>query len=129
MELFLSLLSSKVIAQTAPIVGVIDNPLLQPSYGSIDTPGKGLGLLLTNGLRLFFVVAGILTLFNLIISGFQYISSAGDPKTLQQAWNRISMSLVGLVLMVGSFVLAAIFGWLLFRDPLFMLRPTIYGPR
>jgi hypothetical protein len=124
MELLLSLLSSKVLAQ-APIVGTIDNPLLQQSYGDVT----GLGLLISNALRLFFVVAGIITLFNFILAGFQYMSSAGDPKTLQSAWNRIMYSLIGLVIMSGAFVLAAIFGYLIFKDPLFMLRPAIYGPR
>jgi hypothetical protein len=124
MELLLSLISTKILA-AAPIVGTIDNPLLAPSYGDIT----GLGLFISNILRLFFVVAGILALFNFMISGFQYMSSAGDPKALQQAWNRISLSLVGLVIMVGSFVLAAIFGQLIFGDPTFMLSPVIYGPK
>lgn len=124
MELLLSLLSTKIVAQ-APIVGQINNPLLPASYGDIT----GLGLLISNVLRLFFVVAGILALFNFITAGFQYMSSGGDPKAIQSAWNKIMYSLIGLVLMTSAFVLAAIFGYLIFNEPLFMLRPAIYGPR
>lgn len=125
MKLLFSLISSAVHAQSNSIVGdPIVNPILEQSYGDVTN----LGLLINNTLRLFFVVAGILSLFNFMVSGFQYMSSAGDPKSLQTAWNRIMYSLVGLVIMAGAFVLAAIFGYLIFRDPLFMLRPTIYGP-
>ncbi len=124
MQLLLSLLSQKTFAQ-APIVGQINNPLLPASYGDVT----GLGLLISNVLRLFFVVAGVLALFNFITAGFQYMSSGGDSKAIQAAWNKIMYSLIGLVLMTSAFVLAAIFGYLIFKDPLFMLRPAIYGPR
>lgn len=123
--MFLQIIS-KVQASnhTNSIVGTVNPSVLENSYGGIT----GLGSLLSNGIRLFFVVAGILALFNFLLAGFQYMMSAGDPKKTQEAWNRIWLSLVGLVLMVGSFALAAIFGQLIFGDPLFMLQPRIYGP-
>lgn len=122
----LSLFTEKVFAQN-PIVGQVTNPFLNQSYGNIDS-GNGLGGLIGNGLRLFFVVAGLLALFNFIVAGFQYMTAAGDAKALQQAWSRIWLSLVGLVIIVLSFAMAAVFGQLIFGDPLFMLRPQIYRP-
>lgn len=127
MKLLLSLFSSITYAQDS-IVGTINTTLYNTSYGNIDTEGKGLALFISNVLRLFFVVAGILALFNFVLAGFQYMTSGGDSKKMEQAWSRIWLSLVGLLLMVGSFAIAGLFGWLLFKDPLFMLRPTIYGP-
>jgi hypothetical protein len=110
------------------IVGEVKSTIYDQSYGSIDTGGKGLALLITNILRIVFVVAGLLALFNFILAGFQYMTAGGDAKAMQEAWSKIWLSLVGLILIAGSFALAALFGYLIFHDPLFMLRPTIYGP-
>jgi hypothetical protein len=120
---------TKIHAAGSDIVGNINNPLLGSSYGNIDKQGGGLALLITNVLRLFFVVAGMLAFFNFILAGFQYMTAAGDSKALQKAWDRIWQSLLGLVIIAVSFVLAALFGYLIFGDPLFMLRPQIFGPQ
>ncbi len=118
------MITSKVFAQgTGGIVGTIKNPL---TYGSAT--GGGLILFLTNIIRVFFVVAGILAFLNFTIAGFQYMTAAGDSKALQAAWDRIWQSLLGLILIVGSFALAALFGFLIFGDPGFILNPKIYGP-
>ncbi len=119
----------KVFAGTTDtdVVGKIENKVLNP-YGDITNSSGGLGLLITNFLRLFFVIAGIFAFLNFILAGFQYITAEGDPKKLQQAWNKIWQSLLGLVIMVISFALAAVFGHLIFGDPLFMLQPKIYTP-
>jgi hypothetical protein len=111
----------------ADVVGQIQSKVPNP-YGDITNAQGGLGLLITNFLRFFFVVAGILVFVNFIIAGFEYISAAGNPKKLEQAWSRIWQSLLGLILMVGSFALAAVFGYLIFGNALFMLQPQIYTP-
>ncbi len=115
----------KAFAQgPSSVVGTITNPL---TYGSAT--GGGLILFLTNIIRVFFVVAGILAFLNFIIAGFQYMTAAGDSKALQSAFDRIWQSLLGLILIMGSFALAALFGFLIFGDPGFILNPKIYGPR
>lgn len=76
-------------------------------------------------LRIIFVIAGLFAFFNFIIAGFQYLQAGGDPKAVGAAWNRIWKSLLGLVVIVSSFVLAAIFGWLIFGDPMAILAPEI----
>lgn len=105
------------------IVGPITNPFNR--YGGVQ---QGLAPLLSNILRLVFVIAGIYAFFNLIIAGYQYMSAAGDTKALAAAWARIWQSLIGLVIIVGSFALAALFGALLFGDPTYMLTPKVFGP-
>lgn len=118
---------AKELSDAGDIVGTITNPLSN-SYGNVIDPKGGLIGLLTNILRLVFVVAGMYAFFNIIIAGYQYMSAAGDSKALSAAWARIWQTLIGLVIVVGSFALAALFGYLIFKDPGFMLRPTIYGP-
>ncbi len=97
-------------------------------YGSFDTPGKGIVFFANNILKLLIVGAGIYAFLNIIIAGYEFLGAGGDAKKVEAAWKRIWQSLLGLAFVAGSFVLAAIFGWLIFKDPAAILNPTIYGP-
>ncbi len=117
---------SDVFAQdTSNIVGTVANPLPRAYQG---VTSGGLVLFFPNILRLVFVAAGIFAFVNLIIAGYQYMGAGGDAKAVASAWARIWQSLLGLVLVVGSFALAALFGYILFGDAGFILNPKIYGP-
>lgn len=116
------------------IFGEIQNPFEQlgiTEYASeIGEEGKDFGLMVfaNNLLKLVIIIAGIFALLNLIIAGFQFMTAGGDPKAVSQASSKIWQSLIGLLVVAASFLLAAIFGWLLFGNPLAILQPTIYGP-
>ena len=97
----------------------------QTKYGGYET---GLIGFLNNIIRLLIAVAGIWGFINLILAGFGFMSAAGDPKKVSLAWAKIWQSLIGLLIIAGSFVLAAIFGHLLFGDATAILQPKIYGP-
>ena len=122
------ILLEKVYAQASDIVGTINPGNAFKPYGDVTTQGAGFVLFFTNILRLFFVAAGIFALFNFIIAGYQYMNSGGDSKALTAAWNRIWLSLLGLIIIVGSFALIAFFSWLIFGNPMFILNPKVYGP-
>ena len=114
----------KLLAQADQVVGTIENKI--SLYGSYD---KGLILFFSNILRLIFVVAGIYAFTNFILAGFQYMNAGGDSKALSSAWSSIWQSLLGLVIIVGSFALAGLFGYLFFGDAGFILNPKVYGPK
>lgn len=119
----------KIFAQDATsIVGTVKNPLPAAYQGVTAAQGGGLILFLTNILRLVFVVAGLFAFINLILAGFQFMGAGGDAKAVGQAWSKIWQSLLGLILVVGSFALAALFGYLLFGDAGYILNPKIYAP-
>jgi len=110
------------------IFGAINNPLSSTfgSYGGIQT--GGLLSFLSNVIRLIIAAGGIYAFVNIVIAGFQYISSGSNSDATSNAWRRIYMSLVGLVVMIASFALAAILGKLLFNSYGAILNPQIYGP-
>lgn len=114
----------KIFAADNPF-GTVNLPTSVFKYGNYQT---GLIQFLSNILRLVFVVAGIYAFINLIIAGFEYMTAAGDAKKLTAAWSRIWQSLLGLMIIVGSFALAALFSYLIFGDAGFILNPKIYGP-
>lgn len=118
--------TEQLLADASNIIGTVPNPL--PAYGDVSNQGGGIVGLLSNILRLVFVGAGIYALVNLIIAGFQYMTAGGDAKILTAAWNRIWQTLLGLIIIVGSFALAALFGYLIFGDAGYILNPVIYGP-
>ena len=81
-----------------------------------------------NIIKLMITAAGLFTLVNIVSAGFSYISAGGDPKKIDTANSKITFSIIGLIITAGSFVIAAIIGWLVFKDPAALLNPTIYGP-
>lgn len=115
-----------VYAGATDVIGTIDPGKEFLPYRSL---GIGVTQFFTNLLRLVFVGAGIYTFFNLILAGFQYMSAGGDTKLITAAWARIWQTLLGLLIIVSSFALASLFGYLFFKDPGFILNPKIYGPK
>jgi len=109
------------------IFGTITLPTIFRYGGLIGEPG-GLVRFLNNLIKLLIVAGGLFALFNIIFAGYGYMSAGDDPKKVAAASAKIWQSLIGLLLIAGSFVLAAIFGWILFRDATAILAPKIYGP-
>ena len=118
---------TSVVLAADEIIGKVAPPPGVSSYGADGNP-SGLITLLNNVLRLMIIVAGIFALINFILAGYSFMSAAGDPKKIELAWAKIWQSIVGLLIIVGSFALAALVGWLIFKDPGAILKPVIYGP-
>lgn len=95
-------------------------------YGSFEI---GLIAFANNLLKLLILGAGVFAFLNVIAAGYSFLGAGGDPKKVEGAWAKIWQSLLGLLFVAGSFVLAAIFGWLVFKDPTAILFPKIYGPK
>jgi hypothetical protein len=88
----------------------------------------GLPVFVGNIVKLMIVVAGLYAFINIMLAGYAFMAANGDPKQIEGAWARIYQSLIGLAFVAGSFVLAAIFGQLLFNDPGALLELRIFGP-
>lgn len=102
--------------------GEISPPPWVKDYG---TDPSGLTAFLNVILRILFIIAGLWFLFNVVLAGFGFMNASGDAKKIDQAWTKIWQSLVGLVIMVSSFLLAAIIGFLLFDNPTAILAPKL----
>jgi len=109
------------------IFGTIPVPEALKNFGG-GSVNPGLGIFLNMILRAMIMVAGVWTLFNLVMAGFAFLSAGDDPKKIAGAWAKIWQSLLGLAFAAGAFVLAAIFGQLLFGSATFILNPTIPTP-
>lgn len=105
------------------VFGQIQAPEALSNFGSVEQ--GAMGKLLDLLIRTLIVGAGIYALINLVLAGYAFISAGDDPKKVAGAWAKIWQTLLGLAVAAGSFVLAAIFGKLVFNDYMFLLKPKI----
>ncbi|MFH0773720.1 MAG: hypothetical protein V1922_05420 [bacterium] len=83
---------------TSAIIGTINSPVDDPLYkGDVNA---SLGKLLSTGIQLLFLVAGIAALVYMLLGAFDYISSGGEKEKLQKAQNKIQSAVIGLLLLV-----------------------------
>lgn len=112
---------------------------IQPNpFGTVGNPyggqnafgGEGGGIIgfLNNLLRVFFLIAGLYAIANLLMAGLEFINARGDAKKVESAWYKIWQSLVGLAIVLASFIAAAVIGQIFFGDPGAILNPKILGP-
>jgi len=109
------------------LFGTINPPEAIKRFSPTGDP-SGLIILFNNILRLLIVGAGIFALLNFILAGYAFMSAGGDPKLVEKAWAKIWQSIVGLFIIVASFVLAALLGQILFGNARAILEPSITGP-
>ena len=75
-------------------------------------------------IRFFIIIAGLFSLSQFLIGGFTYITSGGDKAKIQEAGQKITMSIIGLVVIAASFVIIAIVSQLLFGKFDIILNPV-----
>lgn len=97
----------KNIALSVPNYGEIAPPSGVPSGGLLK-----LEQILQVGLTLAIILALVLTIFFIIFSGIQWITSGGDKQKLQAARNRLTYTIVGLiVILLAIFIIRLIGGF------------------
>ena len=110
--------------------------ILFSPFGTVNPPpgittsveGGGLTILVGNILKTLIVLAGVYAVFNFVLAGFAFMSAGDDPKKVQGAWQKIWQTLIGLIFAAGAFVIAALAGQLIFKDPDALLQIKIFGP-
>lgn len=109
----------KILAQ----LGTVSPPQAVSGFG--DVSQGGIGNFLNLIIKLVIIGGGIYALFNLVLAGYAFMGAGDDPKKMEGAWGKIYQTAIGLLFMAGAFVLAAIFGQLIFGDWNFILNPQI----
>lgn len=104
-------------------IGPVDRPDAIKNLPTVE--GGGLGALISLLTSVLIVGAGIYALFNFILAGYGFMSSSGDPQKVGQARDRITQTVIGLIVAAGAFVITAILSRLLFGSYTFLLSPVI----
>jgi len=83
------------------------NPL--PNTGPGAATFKSLEAVFANILSVVFALAGFAAFIMLIVGGFRYLTSAGDPKAGAQARGTLTWAIAGLLFLIGAwFILSLI---------------------
>jgi hypothetical protein len=88
-------------------------------------PGLAIGKIVQLVIWVLLISAGVYALINFILAGYAFMSAGDDAKKIEGAWAKIWQTALGLAVAAGAFVLAAIFGQLIFNDPTILFNPTI----
>ena len=54
------------------------------------------------------IIAGIYFMIQFLIGGFEWMTASGDKSKLQKAQDRLSHSIIGLIIVIAAFGIAAI---------------------
>jgi hypothetical protein len=73
------------------------------------------------------IIAGILVMLNFVYAGFSYITSAGDSSAMVKINEKLTWSFIGIIIIVGSYTIAGIFGLVFYADPTFIIAPKLTG--
>lgn len=66
---------------------------------------KGIEVIFNNIIFISLGLAGIVFFFLLLIGGFKFMTSGGDPKAVESARNTLTFAILGLVLITVSFLI------------------------
>jgi hypothetical protein len=117
-----------VMAAGESVFGKIEAPAgVSELNKQAGTAGNNIGLLIfiSNMIKLVSVVAGVWVMFNFIIAGFTYITSAGDSAAYSKIGSNLSLSVSGLVLIVAAYTIAGILSLIIFGDATYIINPQI----
>lgn len=106
--------------------GPIDPPAVVGNFGDVTAGGPG--RLLQLGFNMMILIGGLYALFNFLLAGYAFLSAADNPKGVEQAWAKIYQSIIGLVFLVGSFVIAGVIGLLIYGRADALLNPVLTVP-
>lgn len=115
----LSLIPSAYAQSGVDIIGKIDSPNKE-----LTDPGNT-GTLISSGIQLLIVVAGLYAFLQLLVGGFNYVSSSGDAKKAADARQRIINSIIGLAIITASFIIIRIATSIFFGGTFDILNPQL----
>jgi len=123
---------SKVYAAT-------NNEEIDGIVGSINVPkgvdlinkqtgiegGIGIILFISNMIKLFTMIGGVWIIINISLAAFTYITGGGKADSSTKVNSYVSMSVIGLLLMISAYAVAGIIGLVFYDNAGFILKPTI----
>lgn len=124
------LIPGLAFAQDDPI-GTIDKPQVVSNFdtaGNIGDDQIGILFFASRMVTYITIIAGIWAFANILLAGYTYITSTGNSQVHTQVRDRLTMSVMGMMLIVTVYAIAGILGTIFFGNSLYFINPTITGP-
>jgi hypothetical protein len=106
--------------------GRVQPPAAVGNFNAVDAGGPGQLVQLL--LNILILIGGLYALFNFLLAGYAFLSAGDNPKGVEQAWAKIYQSIIGLVFLVGSFVIAGVIGIIIYGRADALLNPVLILP-
>jgi len=115
---------SAVVGGIRPPDGVKDFNLDAAMQGS---GGNAIGLFVfvSRALRLFTIICGLGIFLTFLWAGYALITQAGNSKAYSDVRERLQYALVGLIIVVSAYTIAAIIGLIFFGNPAYLINPDL----
>ncbi|MCH7951618.1 hypothetical protein IH980_02710 [Patescibacteria group bacterium] len=113
------------LLMASPANAQITNPVL-PTLGSGD-PGGALATIIANLWKSGVIIGGILFILYFVWGAISWLTAGGDKARLEEARQKISNALIGLVILAASLAIIELLGGLLnipFLETLSFTFPT-----
>lgn len=122
-QAFLTLLAGKALA--------ITNPVLNGDLGT-DIDGAKSGSLFVRYFvviwNAFITIGALMVIVFFLWGGIEWISAGGDASKVEKARNRITQAVIGIIILVSSFVLIELVSTLFFDGQFSILNFTFTAP-
>jgi len=91
--------------------------------GPVGTPptniadlGEKIALIISTIIGLLSIIAGLWFLFQIIMAGYAYMTAGGDKEKIHQASQKLTQSIIGLVIVILAIFLINLLGYILRID-------------
>lgn len=125
--MILSSLLPPTFAAEGDIIGEIKAPEAVEKLNAASGGEIGALFFLSRLIRFGAVVAGVFSMWNFVSAGFTYITGAGNTATHVAVRDKMTWSLVGIIVIVLAYTIAGIIGLVFFKDATYLLNPKIEG--
>lgn len=128
-KIFTSLASvSGVLLLSASVATAqLTNPVLQGALttdADEATSGQSFATYFVSLWKAIMGIGGLLVLIFFIWGALEWITSGGEKGKLENARNRITQSIVGLIILIGSFAILGFIGQIFFGEDFSLLEIT-----
>lgn len=128
------LANNSTLPSAKDVIGGIPVPPGTEAYnqasGAAGAPANfALLFFISNAIKAFTVVAGVWVVFNIVRAGYLYISQGGSKSAAtEKVRNIVTMSALGLLLIIAAYTLAGLVGLLVFGDASYIISPKLPTP-
>lgn len=127
LTMVLSSFFTQTFAAEGDIIGAVKAPEAVARINAASGGEIGALFFLSRLIRFGAIVAGIFSMWNFVSAGFTYITGAGNTATHVVVRDKMTWSLVGIIVIVVAYTVAGIIGLVFFKDATYLLNPTIGG--
>lgn len=120
-----------ILTSVHPVSAELTNPVVEGALGK-GSKQAAAGTTFTQYFVFFWnaliSIGAIMVLIYFIWGALEWISSGGDKGKVENARNRITQAVIGLVVLVGSYVLIGFIGKIFFGDTFNVLQISVPKP-